>query len=852
MTTLDDIFSKYGPDPFSDLPEEGLAPRKRGRPRKPKTITTSQATYFTTESKPTEPAAPAPSFQKPWKGKFYAVDGEGWDGKYTLLQMTGRPDLYNPKGLSTRAILKYLTDHHISSTNAFVGFGLNYDFEMWLRDVPDDDFLALLNGEEIDYEGYTLSYIPRKMFSITYSFPTGKEYTNPDTGLVEMDVTERTITFQDTMGFFQSSFENALKKWNIDIPPIITEFKALRGDFHEGIIDKIKLYNRTELSKLVELMEALRVADHAAWHAIGLDPKHSGRIWYGPGSRASNFLKQTFWIEEHPVLNMPSNVPGELMRTLLPRNTVEELAKNRAEERNLLSGIKLDIVKRVLAVGGLRGLSKGYEHFADEIKSRVPAKVRKRITKKNGLPLDELADELSMTVEHLLDALSNAEDDGKADYHDFIEEAEDTLLSLRDASLFEHPFAAAYYGGRIEAAAQGVFRGTLYDYDINSAYPYAIAHLPKWHANDLVWVDGMDTRHRMGMYFVRWALPDGCNFYPFPFRAKSGNVFFPREGAGWYMSPEVEAALSNWPEGELYNPLSIGMKRPGICVVGGFVLKDTDGAGDGIAKVPDSKLCTSALKMMEMADVRLKAKAVGETSEKSLKLIINSCYGKLIQQIGTHKFLNTFAAAWVTSTCRALISRAIGMDKKNQVISIMTDGILTLSPLPVTMGKDLGQFELTTVEGAIQLVPGVYRLDTDLRNKPHTVRYRGVGKNFSYFKALRTLRGEGEYRVKLRMFISRTLALHMPKAYGDKVYQFVGIERNEDFGLKSKRAGKAKLTKKREHVFLPPKAQGAGINPISWPYVLDVEPVELSYDFCTSEEELLSKGLSSILLDELL
>lgn len=835
MTT--DIFARYGPDPFSDLEESQHVTLARGgtragagRPRKPRTDRMDAA--------PT-PKAHTPTVipQKEWAGRFIAVDGEGWDGKYTLLQLScRRDDLYNARGLSTKSILRYLTDHYSSSTHAYVGFGLNYDFEMWLKDVPDADFLALLAGEEIDFCGYTLSYIPRKMFSITHAMSNGKM---------------RTLTYQDVMGFFQSSFESALKKWKISIPSIITEFKALRSGFTPAMLPRIKEYNRTELAKLIELMEALRDSDRDAWHMIGLDPKHSGRIWYGPGSRASNFLKQTRWVDEHPPLLVPENTPMQAKRMLLPHAAVHALAAQLAEAGALLRDARTDIVKRVVDAGGLRGLSRGYESYAVEIKTRIPASVRRRITKKAGMPLDELADVLGLEADVLIELLSHADEAPATDAADYKTTAEDTLLSYDNDTLYEHMFAAAYYGGRIESAAQGVFTGKLYDYDVNSAYPFAITHLPKWDEESLLWVDGYDKTRRMGMYFVRWCLPEGYNYYPFPFRAKSGNVFFPREGAGWYMSPEVDAALSLFPEGELYTSWSMGFKKKGICIVGGFVLDDTAGCSDGRTMPTEKRRCTTAKKMSEMARVRLEAKVTGATFEKALKLLMNSVYGKTIQQVGTHKFLNTFAASWITSTCRALILRAIGADVGN-VIAIMTDGILTQRPLAVPIGAALGDYGLETVEGCIQLVPGVYRLNTDLRGEPHTLRYRGVGKGFSYLRGIKVLEGKKEYKVKLRLFVSRTLAMHMPKAYGDSLYHFIELQRKEDFGLQSKREGRVRLTKTRRNQFLPPKSIKPGTETVSMPYQLDIEPVEIGYDFCTSETELLTKGLSSILLDEML
>lgn len=659
-----------------------------------------------------------------WTGQFVSIDGEGWGGKYTLLAVSCMGyDLYNKNGLSTLDCLEYLTAWKIPRNAAVVGFGLSYDFENILRDVPDEDYLKMTEeGERIRFHEFELMYIPRKILEVTRH--TGK--TNAKGKEVK-----KTVYIQDVQGFFQSSFEAALKKWDIPVPEIITEFKALRNEFSPKMIEKIKLYNREELRLLIELMEKLRTADCEAFEAIGLDPKHTPRTWYGAGARAAIFLRQTAWVEEHPPFN--NDAARELSEKIIERASLDTEGEHAAQ-------------------------------------------------------------------------------------------------------LKEHPFAASFYGGRIEAAAVGTFKVPLYDYDINSAYPFAFGNLPYWNEDDLIAVEGLDPAARIGMYYVEWNCPEGFNFYPFPYRSKSGNVFFPRRGRGWYMSPEVYAAREVWGDA--------------VTVVDGYVLKDTDGAGDGLGGLSEEKLCTSARYIKKMAAVRLVAKAAKESKEKSLKLVINSVYGKTVQQVGSHKFLNMLAASWITSTCRSLILRTI-RDGAG-IVSVMTDGILSLNPLPVSLGKNLGEFEVDEFSTLIQFMPGVYYLERP--DGSVVSRYRGMSKDFSPKEAVKVLHTREErHPIIMRIFVTRRLALHQPTVFGNKRYYFVEVQKDEEFTLQSKRTPVTKgfrLKKKEPFKFFPPKEA----DPLeimfsgSKPYKLDA-PALLAYDTAATVQELVDDNRISSALE---
>ena len=413
----------------------------------------------------------------------------------------------------------------------------------------------------------------------------------------------------------------------------------------------------------------------------------------------------------------------------------------------------------------------------------------------------------------------------------------------------KHPFAIAYYGGRVETATIGEIPGPIYDYDLNSAYPYAIAQLPKWNSDDLIYINGFDPLDRPGIYFVNYHAKKENNFYGLPYR-KNDSICYPRITTGWYMSPEINAILDTYPED--------------IEIIGGYVLaNNTPFQGSGITGGVD--VCTTAQKIKQLADLRLTAKANGDKTAKAYKLLINSVYGKLIQQVGNHKFLDLFCAAWITSTCRAIIYRAIAHNE-DAVISIITDGILTTRPLNVDLGEKLGQFQVAEYEKAIQILPGVYSLIKD--NKIIVKRFMAASGGPDPAAALTYLRSGKPLPINTRIFVTRNMSLIQNEVYGEKALTFVNVTKYVNFDLSSKRDGLGPMHDKFylgegeiNHTFKPKLTSLSNMIPSSvFKMVLDDSKVnphteypemeKIDYDTAETIDEMLTDGFISMINDE--
>jgi hypothetical protein len=220
---------------------------------------------------------------------FIALDGEGIGSNYVLLaaKRKGKENVhvYKQDGLSTETCLQFLlglTKRSKTERPLYVWFAFDYDVNMILGDLP-------LKGETASIEelratnstvwnGYKITYIPRKIFKLSCN--------------------GRWFHSTDIFSFFQTSFENALQDWNIEVPEIITRGKAARQDFSLWSEADIVAYNDAELDCMSEIAERLRDS---------ITPlKLPVRSWHGPGALAGS------WLSKHKARAYKGEIPKPL------------------------------------------------------------------------------------------------------------------------------------------------------------------------------------------------------------------------------------------------------------------------------------------------------------------------------------------------------------------------------------------------------------------------------------------------------------------------------------------------------------------------------------------------------------
>jgi len=280
----------------------------------------------------------------------------------------------------------------------------------------------------------------------------------------------------------------------------------------------------------------------------------------------------------------------------------------------------------------------------------------------------------------------------------------------------------SYYGGRFENAMHGTVPGTMWNYDINSAYPHAIATMPcLLHGR---WSKGEGTPPPLPESALRLAKVRVTSRTKYlgglPFREPNGSVSFPRELTGWYWEHEIVAA-----------------KEAKLATYVKYL------------EWVDYEPCGCPPPMSTVAEAYQERLAVGKNTPhgKALKLIINSLYGKYAQSIGLPTYACSLYASYITSRCRTLILDSIATHPvgARAVAKIATDGVYFTSRHPsLSLTNKLGDWDETTYENMSFFLPGV---DWDDKTREMIVEGKGLTSS--------TIRSRGVSAQKLADNINR-------------------------------------------------------------------------------------------------
>jgi hypothetical protein len=318
-------------------------------------------------------------------------------------------------------------------------------------------------------------------------------------------------------------------------------------------------------------------------------------------------------------------------------------------------------------------------------------------------------------------------------------------LAIQYQPALLNAIACSFFGGRFEISRVGPYIGTVWSYDISSAYPYAFTFLPclshgKWerrsyHAGlqgeierasaaivryELPYVRGLGRINRAG-----WGEPwmgehrgeSDRSWGPLPFRDQNGNIIYPvTSGGGWIHKSEFLTAQKHYPNVKLIE-----------------------------AWVYNTPCSCRVLRDVMPENYKLRCSWGKEGKGQVAKLGQNACYGKTAQSKGKNPPYQSFIwAGMTTASCRSQVLEAIALaSAPENIITIATDGImsterLTLPPpddtgtydtLDIKSGKKkpLGGWEEKEVPAGMMLIrPGiVFSFGDDFKE----TKARGIGKS---------------------------------------------------------------------------------------------------------------------------
>lgn len=285
----------------------------------------------------------------------------------------------------------------------------------------------------------------------------------------------------------------------------------------------------------------------------------------------------------------------------------------------------------------------------------------------------------------------------------------------------------SFFGGRSEISRIGPYTGSVYGYDINSAYPFAIVNLPEIRNKKWYFVKRY-VPEAWGFYKVRWKQKSDSCWGLFPLRGaklpdgrRSLSLLFPIEGEGIYHSYEIEAAMNACPEC--------------LYVVNGWII-EPEGFPFQWVK--------------ETIAERLALKQNADPAHIVLKLGLNSLYGKLAQHSGEHPLQCMVYASAITAKTRSMMLPLL-LKKQHKILIVATDGILSTEPLDLPVSGKLGDWELTMYENAWILQSGVYWAGNKIRTRGIDQR----GLDLEQIKNLwRKKRTSGELKITVKRVVS--------------------------------------------------------------------------------------------------
>ncbi|WGH21150.1 DNA primase/polymerase [Microbacterium phage Bee17] len=253
----------------------------------------------------------------------------------------------------------------------------------------------------------------------------------------------------------------------------------------------------------------------------------------------------------------------------------------------------------------------------------------------------------------------------------------------------------AYAGGRFEMIQYGVSKDPAYEYDLNSAYPRALLEVPSLANGKWMHRKSDPGDLHFALYRVRFTGTDVNAPAPVFVRGEKGTIAYPLHAENWIWSPEMEVLREYCAQtGDTYE----------VYEAWEFVEDDPSVRPFGFIR--------------KLYDKRKALKAVGDGAHVGIKLALNSCYGKLAQQVGWRKatakhplrkpaYHQLEWAGYVTSWCRSRVLRAALTDL-DAVIAFETDALFTSRPLNIPISDDLGGWEETVFKSLSYVQSGHY------------------------------------------------------------------------------------------------------------------------------------------------
>lgn len=615
--------------------------------------------------------------------RFVGVDGEGVDRpdgthEYVMLSVGDQTLTNNGYQLSLNQILSFLWKCYQRDTDAcYVGFFLGYDFIQWEKMLPESVARSLLTTsgilsrtsqrksrknpfpDAVVWEGWEIDVMANRRFKVRPHAHTRSQWNTLCTNRTCREPIEGAVT-DGPRFIYPGELEFTPSEKAVDWSGTSARFwkESLRA-----MRDSERLLNRVPESWLY-------ICD-------------TGPFWQ---TSFLNVINPDAWKDSEPVCT-----PEEY--ALIAAGKADRgMTAERGDTSYFPEMVKYNVLENAILGRVTERLNQG---FADsEISIKIPRTDWYGPGRAAQLWMDMLHARIADPSSRQLNRLEKGSD--RANEYGLLNA--DIYMSL--PSWYYDAARASYYGGWFEQFMHGHI-GNVWEYDVNSAYPFIIASLPCLHNGDghtgvysQGRTDNGDTVPENEYTLVYGTFRGSDAFIgAMPYRSRQGLISRPQSVIGWYWLHEVNASvkaklidtmdIEEWVSYRAchcqppFNPDDIGIER--------------------------------------LYELRLR---VGKNTPQgmSAKLVYNSAYGKTAQSVGKPKYANPVYASLITAGCRTLILEAIASHPSGSsaVSMVATDGIYFTEPHPkLDLHKTrLGSWDETFKPSMTQLMPGVYWDDT--------------------------------------------------------------------------------------------------------------------------------------------
>jgi len=255
----------------------------------------------------------------------------------------------------------------------------------------------------------------------------------------------------------------------------------------------------------------------------------------------------------------------------------------------------------------------------------------------------------------------------------------------------------SFRGGIIRLFGLGTYNNVT-EYDINSAYPYAISQLTSLEKCEVT----MD-RENMGKCDYEFYLVETCDWSLLGLKAKNGVKVIPEEFNDTMLN-EIIYCKTN-------RPVSRWITKwdKQILDLYGVEYKILDYFG---IKTRGEKLFPQILKLYEYKNEIKKKYGKQSVQYWGIKIVLNGIYG-IFAQRKPHisKYTNFIFASHITGMCRYLIMSKVYEKRKQgaQPLMINTDGVYFINDCkPDKSSNALGEFEVNSLKEVVVFGNGVY------------------------------------------------------------------------------------------------------------------------------------------------